>query len=101
MEEVLKWFNYPAIRAHSRCKVFRQGVPNQLASLLDSLCPCFVEASLTVEKVVMCYKEYRLVASFHSIQSLLAVCKFGAAGKECCKRGRRQVCVNLMPWCPK
>ena len=37
-----------------------QGVPNRLAS---SLRPCFVEASLTVEKAVSCYKADWLVAS--------------------------------------
>ena len=71
--------------------------PNRLASLVR---PCFVKASLTVEKAVLCYKADRLVAallSFRSIQSSLAVCKFCAAGEEHCERGRWQVCANL--WC--
>ena len=38
---------YPCTRAHSEYKVSCQRVPNQLAL---SLCPCFVEASPTVEK---------------------------------------------------
>ena len=59
-----------------------QGVPNRLAS---SLRPCFVEASLTVEKTVSCYKADRLVASltsFRSVRSSLAVRKFCAAGED-------------------
>ena len=59
-----------------------QGVPNRLAS---SLRPCFVEASLTVEKAVSCYKADRLVASltsFRSVRSSLAVRKFCAAGED-------------------
>ena len=62
---------------------------------------CFVEASLTVEKAVSCYKADRLVASlpsFRSVQSSLAVRKFCAAGKERCERGHRQACAKpLMP----
>ena len=58
-EEVLKWFNYPPARSHPRCEVSCQGVPNRLAL---SLCPCFIGASLTVEKVVTCYKANQLVA---------------------------------------
>ena len=49
---------------------------NQLAALV---CQCFINASLTVEKAVSCYKADRLVASllsFRSVQSSLAVCEF-------------------------
>ena len=53
-ENELKWFNYLRTKAHHRCEVSCQGVPNWLAS---SLCPCFVEASPTVEKAVLCDKE--------------------------------------------
>ena len=61
-----------------------------------------VKASLTVEKAVSCYIADRLVASlpsFRSIQSSLAVCKFGAAGKELTLRTRPRVgvCEPLMP----
>ena len=103
MEEVLKWFNYPRARAYSGCKVSSQGVPNRLASLL---CPCFVKASLTGKKAVLCYKADRLVASlpsFHSIQSSLAVREFHAAGKEQCNKAT-DGCVrtsSLMSWHPK
>ena len=54
-----------------------------------------------MEKAVTCCKADQLVASlpsFYSIQSLLAVRKFRAAGEECCKQGHGQVCVNLMSW---
>ena len=90
MENVLKWFNYPHARAMG---------PNRLAS---SVWPWFVEASLTVEKAVSCYKEDRLVAlllhvSFHSIQSSLAVRECCSAGEECCERGHGWLCANL--WC--
>ena len=94
MEEVLKWFNYPHAKAHPRCKVSCQGVLNRLASLLY---PCFVKASLTGEKAVLCYTADRLVASlpsFHSIQYLLAVREFHAAGKEHCNKAT-DGCVNL------
>ena len=53
MEEVLKLFNYLPARAHLGCKVSCQGALNHLAL---SLFPCFVEASLTVEKAVTGYK---------------------------------------------
>ena len=79
-------------------KLAARGYPNRLASSLRS---CFVEASPTVEKAVTCCKADQLVASlpsFYSIQSLLAVRKFLAAGEECCEQGHRQVCVNLMSW---
>ena len=49
---------------------------NRLAA---SVCQCFINASLTVEKAVSCYKADRLVASllsFRSVQSSLAVCEF-------------------------
>ena len=99
-ELVLKWFNYPRIRAHPRCKISYQGVPNRLAS---SLCLCFVEASPTMEKAVPCYIADRLTAllpSFHSIRSSLAVCKFHAAGEERCEQGHRQVCAwTFDTWC--
>ena len=60
-------------------------VPNRLASLVRL---CFVKASPTVEKAILCYKLDRLIASllsFSSIQSLLAICKFCAAGEERCE----------------
>ena len=66
-----------------------------------SLRLCFVEASLTVEKAVLCCKADRLVASlpsFCNIQPSLAVHEFHAAGEERCKRGHgRSVCKPLMP----
>ena len=42
-----RWFNYSRARAYSRYKVSCQGIPDQLSS-------CFVEASLTAEKAVLC-----------------------------------------------
>ena len=47
---------FPAIRylhasSHPGCKVSCQGVPNRLTSLL---CPCFIEASPTMENAVLC-----------------------------------------------
>ena len=87
MEKVLEWFNYPRARAHPGCEVNCQGVPHR----------GFVKASPTVEKAVLCYKADRLVASlpsFHSVQLSLAVCKFHAAGKECCERGHGRGCVR-------
>ena len=74
-----------------------------LNGLASSVGPCFVEASPTVEKVVLCYKAVQLIASllsFRSIQSSLAVCEYRAAG-EVLERGHRRVCANLwclMPW---
>ena len=73
--------------------------PNRLVS---SVRPWFVKDSPTVEKAVSCYKVDWLVASllhvsFHSIQSMLAVREFRAAGEECCERGHGRVCANL--WC--
>ena len=59
-EEVLKWFNYPPAKAHPRCEVSCQGVPNRLASLLRL---CFIETSPTVEEAATCYKVDRLIAS--------------------------------------
>ena len=47
--------------------------------LVASVCQCFINASLTVEKAVSCYKADRLVASllsFRSVQSSLAVREF-------------------------
>ena len=70
-------------RADPGCELSCWGAPNRLASLLR---PCFVEASLTVEKAVSFYKVDRLVTSlpsFCSIQSSLAVREFCAAGEEC------------------
>ena len=93
-ELVLKWFNYPCARTHPRCKISYQGVPNRLAS---SLCLCFVEASPTMEKAVLCYIADRLAAllpSFHSVRSSLAVCKFHAAGEERCEQGHMDGCVQ-------
>ena len=62
---------------------------------------CFVEASLTVEKAVSCYKADQLVASlpsFRSVQSSLAVRKYCAAGKERCEWGHGWACAKpLMP----
>ena len=78
-----------------------------LNGLGSSVHPWFVEASLTVEKAVLCYKADRLVASllsFCSVQSSLAVHKFRVAGEEHCKRGHGRVCANLwclMSCCPK
>ena len=69
-----------------------------LNGLASSVRQIFIEASPTVEKAASCYKVDGLVASllsFHSVQSLLAVHKFHAAGEECCKRGHRRVYVNL------
>ena len=81
-EKELIWFNYPHARVQPGCEVSCQGVPKWLAS---SLRPCFVEASLTVEIAVSCYKADWLVASllnFCSAWSSLAVHKFCAAGEE-------------------
>ena len=64
-----KWFNYLPAGANPSCEVSCQGVLNRLAS---SLWPCFIEASPTVEKDVMCYKADQLVAllpSFHGVYS--------------------------------
>ena len=61
-EKVLKCFNYPRARAHSGYKVSCQGIPNRLAS-------CFVKASLTVEKAVLCCS---LIAKF--LQRSVIVC---------------------------
>ena len=36
-EEVLKWFNYPHARAHPRCKVGCQGVPNVCKPLMPDV----------------------------------------------------------------
>ena len=99
MEKEVNWFNnvYPHARAHPRCEVSCQKVPNRLAS---SLRPCFVEASPTVRKAVSCYKADQLLASlpsFRSVQSSLAVHKFYAAVEECCKRGHGRMCEPLMP----
>ena len=91
MKKVLKWFNYPRARD---AKLAAMG-PNRLAS---SVCPCFVDTSLTVEKAVSCYKTDRLVASllsFRSVQSSLAVCEFRAAGEERCEWGYGWVCAKL------
>ena len=99
-EKVLKWFNYPRERAHPDVKLAAMG-PNRLASLV---CPCFVEASPTVEKAVSCYKADRLVASLLSLRSIQlspAVREFRAAREERCKPGHGQVCANLMSWHPK
>ena len=74
---------------------------NRLAS---SVRPCFVEASPTVEKAVLCYKADRFVASllsFCSVQSLPAVREFRAAREEHCEPSHGQVCANLMSWRPK
>ena len=99
-EKVLKWFNYPEQGPTPDAKLAAMG-PNRLAS---SVRLCFVEASLTVEKAVSCYKADRLVApllSFCSVQSSLAVHEFRAAREERCEPGHRQVCANLMSWPPK
>ena len=78
--------------------------PNRLASFV---CPCFVEASPTVEKNVLCYRADRLVASllnFRSVQPSLLVRKFHDAGEERCEQGHGRVCAKLwwqMSWCPK
>ena len=92
-EKVGVWgWDYPG------CEVICQGVPNHLAS---SLRPCFVEASLTVEKAVLCYKAYRLVVSlpsFCSVQSLLAVREFRAAEEEHCEQGHNK-CVRTFDGC--
>ena len=53
-----------------------------------------------MEKAISCYKADGLIASlpsFHSVQLSLAVRKFRAAGKECCKRGHKRMCASL--WC--
>ena len=66
--------------------------PNWLSS---SVRPCFVVASPTVEKAVLCYRVDLLVASllsFRSVQSLPAVHEFRAAGEERCEPGHGQVC---------
>ena len=96
-EKELKWFNYPRTRGHPGCKVSCQGVPNQLAS---SLRLCFVEASLTVEKAVSCYKADRLVASLPSLQCSVVACSM----QILCCRGRTlrmgprtSVCEPLIP----
>ena len=57
-EIVLKWFNYPCARAHPGCDVSCQGTES--TCIIGSL--CFIEASLTVEKAVLCYKADQLVA---------------------------------------
>ena len=88
-------------RSHNlsnKCEVSWQVVPNR--PIVSSLRPCFVETSLTVEKVVSCYRVDQLMASlpsFRSIQSSLAVHKFCAAEEECCEWDHGQMCANL--WC--
>ena len=80
-EKVLK---YPAQGPTPDAKLASMK-PNRLVS---SVCPCFVEASPTVEKAVSCYKADRLVVSllsFRSVQSSLAVHQFHGAGEECCE----------------
>ena len=82
----------------NKCGVSWQVIPNR--PIASSLRPCFVEASLTVEKVVLCYRVDQLVASlpsFRSIQSSLAVHKFRAAEEERCEWDHEQMCANL--WC--
>ena len=71
-----------------------------LNGLASSVCQLFVKASPTVAKAASCYKADRLVASllsFCSVQSLLAVREFHAAGEERYKQGHGWVCANL--WC--
>ena len=88
---------HPCARAHPGCEVNCQGLPNQLAS---SLHLCFVEASLTVKKAVLCYKGERFVASlssFCTVQSSLAVCRYDAAGGRTLRtRPQTVVCKPLM-----
>ena len=88
-----RWFSNSPARAYPRCEVSCQGVPNRLASLLR---PCFVKANLTVEKAVTCYNANQLVysslPSFCSIQSLLAVHKLRAAGKNTANKAMEGVC---------
>ena len=94
MEEVLKSTNYPRARAHPGCEVSCHGTKSTCMSVPS----CFVEASLTVEKAILCYKADRLVASlpsFHSIQLSSAEYEFHATGEERCERGHGQVCANL------
>ena len=91
-EVVLKRINYPHAMAHPRCKVSYQGVPNRLAL---SLRLCFIEASLTAEKAVSCYKLIASLLSFRSLRSSFAVRKFHAAGEEHRERGHGRVCANL------
>jgi len=76
-----------------------QGVPNRLAS---SLRPCFVEASLTVEKAVSCYKADRLVASltsFRSVRSSLAVRKFCTAVEDAANEAADGCVRTFDAWC--
>ena len=71
-----------------------------LNGLASSVRPWFVEASLTVEKAVSCYKVGWLIASllsFRNIQLSLAVRKFRAAEKERCEWCHRRVCETLLP----
>ena len=62
------------------------------------VCPCFVEASPTVEKVVSCYRLLASLLSFRSVHSSPAVREFRAAREERCEPGYGQVCANLMSW---
>ena len=104
IEEVLKWFNYPRARVHPGCKVSCQGVPNRLALLL---CLCFVEASLTGEKAVLCYKVNWLIASlpsFHSNSVFACSTWISCCRERTVQQGHRWMCANLwclMSWHPK
>ena len=78
-EIVLKWFNYPCARAHPGCDVSCQRTES--TCIIGSL--CFVEASLTVEKAVSCYKADQLVASllsFHTFSRCLQYVNFVLQG---------------------
>ena len=71
--------------------------PNQLALPVR---PCFIEASLTVEKAVSCYKVDRLVASLLSFRTLS--CRLSTQISCCSGRTlqtgpRTGVCEPLMP----
>ena len=94
-EEVLEWFNNPHASAHPRCEVICQVLPNHCAILLH---PCFVEASLRVEKTVSCLKAGRptaLLLSFRDIVTCsmqISYCKQGTLRT----RLRTGVCENLL-----
>ena len=75
-----------------------KGPPRMRSRLALPVCPCFVEASPTVEKVVSCYRLLASLLSFRSVHSSPAVREFRAAREERCEPGHGQVCANLMSW---